>query len=102
MRDIELDATNWTTVQDFYSALLSSIGAPEWHGRNINALVDSMIWGGINKVDPPYTVRIRGTAQLSRDVRNHVELAKTALGKARSEFRVRKGRDAQVEFAIYP
>jgi RNAse (barnase) inhibitor barstar len=98
MRDIELDATNWTTAQDFYNALLSKIGAPKFHGRNINALVDSMIWGGINKVDPPYTVRIRGVAQLSKDVRDHVELAENALRQARAEFHARNGREVQVQF----
>jgi RNAse (barnase) inhibitor barstar len=101
MRDIELDATNWTTVQDFYNALLTKIGAPERHGRNINALVDSMIWGGVNSVDPPYRVRIRGVAQLPKNVRDHVELAKSTLRRASAEFRARKGRNAQVQFETY-
>jgi RNAse (barnase) inhibitor barstar len=96
MRHIELDAKNWTSVLDFYSALLPSIGAPEWHGRNINALIDSMIWGGINRVEPPYTIRIRDVVQLPGDVRNHIELAKNALLEARAEFRIRHHRDVEV------
>jgi RNAse (barnase) inhibitor barstar len=101
MHDIELDATNWTTLDDFYKALLSKIGAPKFHGRNINALVDSMIWGGINKVEPPYTIRIRGVAQLPKGVRDHVELARSTLQKGRAEFRGRKGHDVQVQFETY-
>ena len=97
MRNIELDAKNWTSAVDFYSALLSSIGAPEWHGRNIDALVDSMIWGGINRVEPPYTVQIRGVEQLPGDVRNHIELAKKALLEAPADFRIRHDRDVEVQ-----
>ena len=78
MRIIELDATKWKTYDDFYNAPLPSIGAPKWHGQNLNALVDSMIWGGINAVDPPYTIRILGAATLPQDIRDHVE---TSAGK---------------------
>jgi RNAse (barnase) inhibitor barstar len=60
MRWIELDGGSWTTALDFYTALLGALGAPKGHGRNINALIDSMIWGGMNAVEPPYTIRIRG------------------------------------------
>jgi hypothetical protein len=95
---IELDATNWTTVPDFYHALLSALGAPAGHGRNINALIDSMIWGGINEVEPPYSVRIHGVATLPEDVRDHIELAKFYLLKARTDFRARRGHDVEVEF----
>jgi hypothetical protein len=96
MRNIELDAKNWTSVVDFYNALLLSIGAPEWHGRTINALVDSMIWGEINRIEPPYTIQIHGVEQLPGDVRDHVELAKNALLEARAEFRVMRDRDVEV------
>jgi len=30
--------------------------------RNLNALIDSMIWGGINTLKPPYVVCISHTA----------------------------------------
>ena len=50
MRRIELDAKSWMKILDFYQDLLKALGAPEWHGRNLNALIDSMIWGGINEL----------------------------------------------------
>ncbi|HYM17573.1 MAG TPA: barstar family protein [Micropepsaceae bacterium] len=96
MRQIELDASSWTTVLDFYAALLAALGAPNWHGMNINALIDSMIWGGINAVEPPYTVRIREIAKLSKDIVGEVELAKRALSEARAEFRRSRGHDVEV------
>lgn len=96
MRIITLDASRWTTAKDFYNAVLLAIGAPEWHGRNINAVVDSMIWGGINALEPPYTIRISGTASLAKNVGNEIEFAKDALSKARTEFRTATGRDPEV------
>ena len=56
--EIDLVAAEWVTALDFYEALLAALGAPESHGRNVNALMDSMIFGGINKIDPPMVVRI--------------------------------------------
>ncbi|MBC9884143.1 barstar family protein, partial [Bradyrhizobium sp. INPA01-394B] len=41
--------------RDFYDALLAALGAPEGHGRNLNALIDSMVWAGMNAVEAPYT-----------------------------------------------
>ena len=55
---IDLNAKHWTKGLDFYDFILSAIGAPEWHGRNPNAIVDSMIWSPINTLQAPYTVRI--------------------------------------------
>ncbi len=102
MRTIVLDASKWHTVMDFYRALLPAIGAPEWHGASIDALLDSMIWGGINTLEPPYAVKVVGTSALPKAVLAEVELARTALAKERQEFRERKGRDVEVEFEICP
>ena len=66
MQIIQLDASKWKTVLDFCRAILSAIGAPERHGKSLDAFIDSMVWGGINAVEPPYTVRISGTAMLPR------------------------------------
>jgi RNAse (barnase) inhibitor barstar len=96
MQIIELDATKWKTVDDFYDALLASIGAPEWHGRNLNALLDSMIWGGINSLEPPYTIRISGLAKLPKDVRNEVEMAKQDLARGRTDYQSLRGGDIEV------
>lgn len=64
MKTVLLDASKWKTPIDFYNALLPTLGAPEWHGRNLNALIESMIWGEINAVEPPYAVEIHSTENL--------------------------------------
>lgn len=102
MRTIELDATRWKTVLDFYHALLASIGAPEWHGMSPDALIDSMIWGGINAVEPPYTVRISGLAAAPKEVRDHVELVKDALVDARIYRKRHNGDDVETSIVTAP
>ena len=42
MKEINLDARAWRNRDDFYGALLPSLGAPHWHGRNLDALNDSL------------------------------------------------------------
>jgi RNAse (barnase) inhibitor barstar len=66
---IELDARAWQRPDDFYEALLPRLGAPDWHGRNLDALNDSIFNGQINRVEPPYHISVKGTASLSGDMR---------------------------------
>jgi len=55
---IKLDARGWTDVRPFYDAFLAAVDAPSWHGHSLDALADSLIGGGINGVEPPFTVEI--------------------------------------------
>jgi RNAse (barnase) inhibitor barstar len=102
MRIIKLDATSWRNMLDFYNALLASIGAPTWHGRNLSALQDSMIYGGINAIDPPYTIRIFGAATLPQDVLGEIERTQRALADARGEFLETSGNDTKIYLEIIP
>ncbi len=45
MHVIELDASQWTTAIDFLTALRAAIGAPDWHGVNIDAFIANSIRG---------------------------------------------------------
>jgi hypothetical protein len=102
MRIIELDARGWSKPDDFYAALLPELGAPEWHGHNANALNDSVIWGGINAVNPPLMIRIRGLDGAPEAVVDEVKLAKRGLDQGREDFRAQHGRDIDVELQIAP
>jgi hypothetical protein len=81
MRVIEIDASGWETWLDFACALKTAIAAPDWHGASINAFIDSMIWGGINSVEPPYTIRIVKTANLPADVADHIRVMASAIDR---------------------
>ena len=71
---------------DFYAAMLPAIGAPAWHGESIAAINDSMIGGGINKLKPPYAVRIHNLYGTPADVIEEVEYAIGSLARVRASF----------------
>ena len=96
MRVVELDAAHWRTAQDFYDALLAALGAPEGHGHSVNALIDSMVYGGMNAVEPPYTVRIKNLKGAPKDILTEMGYLKESLPGQREWFRKLKGRDVEV------
>lgn len=102
MRYIELSARNWKTVLDFYCDVLAALGAPEWHSKSINGMVDSMVWGGINTVHPPYIVRIRGMKRLPEAVRREIEILEKEIAKQRTVHLRRHKKDVEVEFELMP
>jgi hypothetical protein len=56
--ELVMDARGWKTWDDLYDSFFRVVGAPEWHGRNFNALDDSIVGGGINRVEVPYALII--------------------------------------------
>ena len=96
MRVIELNAGAWATIDDFLDAILAALGAPDWHGRNLNALLDSAIPGQINTVEPPYTVRILGAAGLPEIVRDYVAAHARYVRDRRAWHLSERGEDVQV------
>ena len=80
---IELDALDWIGAEDFYSALLSELKAPEWHGHNLDALWDSIVEGDINEVEPPFVVRIYNLQ--SDTVKDFLKKVETLFVDARNE-----------------
>lgn len=73
MKEILLDGAAWKTKDDFYTAFLSAVGAPDWHGHNLDALNDSIGVGNINEVNPPFLVKIRGSASMKSEAKQMVE-----------------------------
>jgi hypothetical protein len=102
MRTIELRAENWTSVLDFYHALLASLEAPKWHGEGINAALDSIVWGGINGVKPPYTIRIVGVSRLAPEIRREIELLAKHIVEHRGHYRRQHRKDVEVALEVVP
>jgi RNAse (barnase) inhibitor barstar len=73
MRNLELDGTNWKITDDFYDAFFRAVGAPDWHGRNFDALRDSIVNGEINQTELPYAIHISGLDKMPPHVRKLVE-----------------------------
>ncbi len=82
MKVINLDASNWVLWSDFYAALFEGLGSPHWHGKNLDALIDSMVYGGINEIEPPYRIIISQVAQAGDGARSELAAAILALGDA--------------------
>jgi Barstar (barnase inhibitor) len=72
MLSLSLNGASWRTRDDFYDAVFAAVGAPEWHGRNFNALRDSIGTGGVNKVEPPYCIVIAGRSNMGQEAQQVV------------------------------
>src|SRR5579864_7787930 len=73
VHQIQLDGRCWHTTDDFYDSLLSALGAPAWHGRNLDALNDSLRGGDLNTVNPPLVITISGLATMGSEARAVVD-----------------------------
>jgi RNAse (barnase) inhibitor barstar len=93
--EILISAAGWKTAEDFYAAFLAGVGAPEWHGHNLDALWDSIVTGSINRIEPPYRVRITGVGKLPEECRQIVDKFAALIREARAE-------GAEVEFVSEP
>jgi len=54
---VVIDWNEVQSVEGFYDNFLPKIEAPDWHGRNLNALRDSIVTGDVNGIEPPYTIQ---------------------------------------------
>jgi Barstar (barnase inhibitor) len=69
---VHLDASSWHKANDVYTSIFEALGSPSWHGRNFSALNDSIVTGGINAVEVPYTLSINGLKTTPIDVQAFV------------------------------
>jgi RNAse (barnase) inhibitor barstar len=71
--EVVLDASHWTTANDFYDSFFLAVGAPDWHGRNLDALNDSIATGNINQIEVPYRIVIENLSQAEPEARTATE-----------------------------
>lgn len=69
MRELVLDGRGWQKRDDVYDAFFAAVGAPSWHGRNFNALIDSIGAGGINDIEVPYRIVIQNFDLIAGEAR---------------------------------
>ena len=100
MKRVDLDASKWANAIAFYDDLLGALEAPHWHGYNINALIDSVVWGDINAVEPPYTVRVHNLYAAAADARDILEAFISYLPEQKMEYIKQNGYGPQVFFEI--
>lgn len=72
MTRIVLDVTGWKSQDDFYDAILRALGSPTWHGRNLDALWDSLICDTVNTVKLPVEIVLAGNAPPPEPLRSYL------------------------------
>ena len=92
MEHLRLNAASWRNADDVWENLLLALGAPGWHGRNLDALADSLRGGDLNAINPPLTVEVQGVAAASAE-------AKWELARIASVFREMASEGAVVAWA---
>jgi hypothetical protein len=105
MQIVKLDALKWKTVLDLYDALLALIGTPKGYSRNINALLEAMVWDYAfpetsYALNPPYTIHIQNTKGLPKDILHEVDLISRCLSEACAEFHARQYGEVEVTMNI--
>jgi len=76
-------ASGWENASDFYDAYLAAVGAPASHGRNLDALWDSLTGGDISQRNPPFHIQINGTTGMGDDAREMLERFQALIAEAR-------------------
>ncbi|WP_037487847.1 barstar family protein [Sphingomonas phyllosphaerae] len=81
---IKLDARDWQSREDFWAALLPALGAPDWHGPNLDALYDGLV-AGENCVRPPLTVEIAVSTPLPEPLTAYLDRVRGVFADAASD-----------------
>jgi hypothetical protein len=95
---IRLDASGWNGYLDLYRAIFDALRSPAWHGTSPDALVDSMVWGGINGRQPPYRIVVESLSD--PEMRAHIALCGRVIGESRKEYMDVNGEDVTVSLEL--
>jgi RNAse (barnase) inhibitor barstar len=66
---IVVDLSGAKVQSDVFARLLDALGAPVWHGQNLDALWESIGYGENGLIAPPYVVHLTNVMELSTESR---------------------------------
>ena len=98
MKCIEIDVAACRNPKEFGKVLQEAILALPGHGSSIEAFVDSMVFGTMSELSPPYRIVVLG--DLRPEVRAFAADLSNAIGQARVERRRRRGDDVEVSLKV--
>lgn len=99
MKTITIDGEGWETGLDFYRDLLLALGSSlAWHGASIDAFIDSMVYGGMLPIEPPYEVVVENLG--SEEVRKDVQDLADALSEAQQWRLKHEGSASEVRLRL--
>jgi len=67
---ITFDWLKISSPEKFYELFFNLVGAPDWHGDNLNALYDSLVVGQINKLKPPFVIENINVSKTAGDMKS--------------------------------
>lgn len=67
-RAVFVDWAKCRSLDEFYDMVLPQCGSPGWHGRNLDALSDSWVTGGIDDGGPPFAFWFLNGSQTPPDL----------------------------------
>jgi RNAse (barnase) inhibitor barstar len=73
MKEFFMDAGKWKSLDDLYLSFFEAVKAPAWHGKNLNAIHDSIGGGQVNGVEVPYRLVFKNYDQLSGDLKEKID-----------------------------
>jgi RNAse (barnase) inhibitor barstar len=85
---ITLHPTLWKSEEDFFDEVLRNLDAPDWHGKNYDALSDSLVTGQVNGVEPPIKFVIEETQTLPQIAAHALAELESIAAEARSNGRI--------------
>lgn len=97
---LEVDASNWLTGTDPYYALFAVLKSPPGHGVNSNALVDSIVYGGMNEAEPPFVIRVNGLSKASGEASEEMMFISETVKEAIEYERRNQGNAPDVRFEL--
>lgn len=98
MKTIEIDASRCFNRKEFARLLQDTIQALPGHGSSIESFVDSMVFGTMSELAPPYMIVVKG--DLRPEVKAFAADLSNAIGQARLERRTRRGDDVEVVLKV--
>jgi RNAse (barnase) inhibitor barstar len=85
MREMTFDVSAFSSTQDFYALLLAGLGAPACHGKNLDALWDTISSDDINDVRAPFAVRFINVQNAQSELKSLVEKIREIFVEARMD-----------------
>jgi RNAse (barnase) inhibitor barstar len=73
MKELFMDASKWNSLDDLYDSFFEAVKAPAWHGRNLNAVRDSIRAGQINEIEVPYCLVLKHSDRIPAHLKENAE-----------------------------
>jgi len=97
MKVIELDGSEWSDSLDFFDALAKALGACSGHGRSFDAFEDSVFYGGMLDIEPPFKVVVRNCPAFARE---DIETMACGWAEQREWKKANYGDDVEATIAL--